>query len=185
MPQQRSATFDVLDLSGKPVIRTEVNAPSSVKGQVLTTIDATPIVSLRAASAQAKTRPLAYCRIDREPQGRQSVFFYNAQDELFAHLAKDPFRNCYIVIGGPSGVQMTLEGNFNEHAVTVKNEHRQIQADTELANESLDSQGAPLQGGYYQIRVLSNVDVGLMLCSLICIDHMETDWGRLGDSDGS
>jgi hypothetical protein len=175
LPQQQSAAFDVLDLSGKSVIRAEVNAPSVHDGPVSTAIDSRPILIIRAAAATMQQQLLAYCKTDREAKGRRSVYFYDARDELFAHLAKDPFRNCYILTGGTVGLQLTFDGNFQEHAVTITNEHGEVQADAFPAGQSFISQMAP---GHYQLRIVSCVDVGLMLCAVLAIDHMETEWGK-------
>mmetsp|Transcript_8525 Transcript_8525/g.18167 ORF Transcript_8525/g.18167 Transcript_8525/m.18167 type:complete len:645 (-) Transcript_8525:127-2061(-) len=172
-------SFNVRELSGAAVIQVEMSpttwdAPRA-EGHV--------IVLLRAAHG---SKPLiAYCKTGPESGGRRSVYVYDSKDELFAHITKvmtlaqmrsqsqrsSPdlsSRPCYVLTSGRVGLQLLFDGNFREHAVNVTNEQRRMLADTEPSSMKFDPAGS-----YYRLRVIENVDVGLVLCALLSIDEME------------
>lgn len=164
MPPRSTASFNVKDLNGKAVIQCEVTQPDWSGGS------RGPIVSLKAAGADEGAAPqlLAYCTVGRESTARRSTYVYDSNDELFAHITKDPFKPCYVLTSGRIGLQLVFDGNFDEHGVSVTNEQREQLSDTEPCQMSFDPVGK-----YYKLRVVSNVDVGIMLCGLLSIDHME------------
>jgi len=169
VPRQGSIALNVRDLNGKPVIQVDVQAPSwSGFGQP-------PIAVLRAASVVGSDGGsyaplLAYCKAYREGEGAKSVYIYDGRDEVFAHIAKDPFRNCYVLTSGCVGLQLVIDGDFRHHTMSIVNEEQEELADTELIDINFGTSHK-----YYKLRVSSNVDVGLMLCGLLAIDAMETD----------
>lgn len=173
VPRQGSIALNVRDLNGKPVIQVDVQAPSwSGFGQP-------PIAVLRAASVVGSDGHLgggshapllAYCKAYREGEGAKSVYIYDGRDEVFAHIAKDPFRNCYVLTSGCVGLQLVIDGDFRHHTMSIVNEEQEELADTELIDINFGTSHS-----YYKLRVSSNVDVGLMLCGLLAIDAMEMD----------
>jgi len=168
MPLRDHAGFDVKDLHGKPVIHCEVARPDWTVG------GRRPIVVLRAAAVPegaprgSSSALLAYCKAGRESGMRRSTYIYDARDELFAHITKDPDSPAYVLTSGHIGLHLVFDGNFDEHAVNVTNESREQLADTEPCQMNFDP-----SGNYVKLRVVSNVDVGIMLCGLLAIDHME------------
>merc|ERR1712039_1069740 len=113
-----------------------------------------PIVSVRAAGGDDL---LAYCKAGRESSSRKSVYVYDAYDEFFAHIMRDPFKPCYVFTSGRIGYQLFFDGNFDEHGVSITNEQREQLADTEPCEMAFDPSGQ-----YYKLRVVSEVDVGIM-----------------------
>jgi len=181
VPLQDSASFEVRDVEGKPVIRAE-SAPHEQHR---------PVVVLHAAGPQGKR--LAFCRLASHglgapaPAGRPAVDIYNAREERFGTISKvgspnllpamwrtqdqprptaEPFRPCYVFSG--SGTNLLLSGNFVDHAVSITGEQRELIADTEPSPMAFDHQGM-----YYRLRVASSGDVGLILSALLAIKVME------------
>lgn len=164
------AAVVVLDLDGKPVMQAEV---------AMGTTTQRPLVILRAAAAPHLVGParqqaqqlLAYCKASALDGHNKGVLIYNAQDQLLAQLAKDPANpelGRYILQSGCMD-QMYFEGDFQEHAVTVANAQLQMAAETMPATMAFHPTGV-----FYKLRVVSNVDVGLMICALLAIDCLET-----------
>lgn len=60
-------------------------------------------------------------------------------------------------------------GSFNHHAVNITDAAGKLLATTELVAAEFDPAGE-----YYQLQVAPLVDVGLLLCSLICIGKVES-----------
>jgi len=165
MPPRSSASFNVKDLNGKAVIHCEVTQPDWSGAA------RAPIVALKAAADGDRgsgSTLLAYCTVGRESTSRRSTYVYDSNSELFAHITKDPFKPCYVLTSGRIGLQLVFDGNFDEHGVSVLNEQREQLADTEPSQMPFDPVGK-----YYKLRVVSNVDVGIILCGLLSIDHME------------
>mmetsp|Transcript_30843 Transcript_30843/g.56637 ORF Transcript_30843/g.56637 Transcript_30843/m.56637 type:complete len:563 (-) Transcript_30843:68-1756(-) len=174
VPPRNTAAFFVRDLGGKPVIQAEILV------QPWTSLGAgvgqRPIAVLRTAISQGDEPAtisdlsplLAYVKASFEAGGRRSAYVYDARDEIFAHVAKDPFRSCYVLTSSRMGVQVIFTGTFGDHHVNVTNEARESLAEVEPCTTNFDP-----SGDYYKIRVVSHVDVGLILCGLLAIEHME------------
>lgn len=164
------AALTVQDLDGKSVIQAEVAMPTMARAAG----GGRPIIVLRAGSAPRVTsgqaQPLlAYCKASTEAGNRKSVFIYDARDELFSQIAKDPANpRRFVLTSGRVSLQLCFEGDIEKHAVTVTNEQNQVVAETMPAVMAFNPAGV-----YYKLRVVSNVDVGLMLCALFAIDCLE------------
>lgn len=170
---RETAAVVVLDVDGKPVMQAEV---------AMGTTTQRPLVILRAAVAHqlagpARTQPpqfkelLAYCKASALNGHNKGVLIYNAQDQLLAQLAKDPANpelGRYVLQSGCME-QMYFEGDFQAHAVTVANDQLQMAAETVPATMAFNPTGV-----FYKLRVVSNVDVGLMICALLAIQCLET-----------
>lgn len=173
VPLRDRVAFNIQDLDGKSVIHAEVVAPAWVNIQE-SGIEQRPMLVLRAglvpgSGARAPPPLLAYCKAGQEAGERRNVYIYDARDELFAHISKD--RNShtrYVLTSGRIGLQLIFEGDFENRRVHVTNERQQFLSETEACRMSFDPTGS-----YYKLRVVADVDVGLMLCALIAIDHME------------
>jgi len=62
---------------------------------------------------------------------------------------------------------MHFWGSFDHHAVNITDEAGKLLATTELCAADWDPTGE-----FYRLRVAPLVDVGLLLCSLVCIDQV-------------
>jgi hypothetical protein len=167
--------FDILDVNGKPVLRVEVSPQFGAHSRPWPAqLQRSPTIALKSLNARESTGgfTLCYCcNVIKEDEGsgsKRNVYIYKDDDELFAHLMKDEIRKRYVLTSGRLGLQLLFEGNFEEHAVDVTNEARELLAATEPGVMEFD----PLNK-YYKLRVAADVDVGLVLCGLLAIDQME------------
>lgn len=176
--QTQQCDFEVLDINGKAVLRVEVSPNFSVHSRHSNgPAQRTPTITLKALQPRETTggMVLAYCqshlRADdgwSSNSGKRNVCIYNDSDELFAHIVKDEARHRYVLTSGRPGLQLLFEGNFEERAVDVANEARELLAATEPAAMPFDPSNK-----YYKLRVAADVDVGLVLCGLLAIDQIE------------
>lgn len=167
--------FDILDVNGKPVLQVEVSPQFTSHSRPWPTqLQRSPTVTLKALHPRESTGHfvLCYCcNVTKEDEGlgsKRNVYIYKDDDELFAHLMKDEARKRYVLTSGRLGLQLLFEGNFEEHAVDVSNESRELLAATEPSVMDFDPTNK-----YYKLRVAADVDVGLVLSGLLAIDQME------------
>jgi hypothetical protein len=164
IPPSNQATIDVKDMEGKPVVRCEISKPdSNVYGRQTT-------LRLRAAATQ-DGRPgqlIGQCEAEFEPGGRRSAFIYDADHQLFAHVMRDPYRPSY-VLSGISCPAMVFGGNIGEHVLNVTNGVQEPLADTEPCQPSFAAHTP-----HVKLRVLSGVDVGLVVCGLLSVIFLES-----------
>jgi hypothetical protein len=165
------AALNVQDLDGKSVIQADVVLPNSARASVAMT--QRPLVVLRAGSAPRNpgqpTQPLlAYCKASHEMGSRKSVYIYDARDELFAQIVKDPSNSRYVLTSGRVSLRLFFEGEILSHTVAVTNDQHQLVAETTPSAMAFNPSGS-----FYKLRVVSNIDVGLILCALFAIDCME------------
>jgi len=172
----QQCNFEVLDINGKGVLRVEVSPQSALSRNSHVPSQRSPTITLKALQPRETTGGLvlAYCcNVSRADDlwtsnGKRNVCIYNENDELFAHIVKDEARHRYVLTSGRPGLQLLFEGNFEERAVDVANEARELLAATEPAAMPFD----PINR-YYKLRVAADVDVGLVLCGLLAIDQIE------------
>lgn len=167
--------FDILDVNGKPVLRVEVSPQFASHSRPWPSqLQRSPTVTLKSLNPRESTGGfvLCYCcNVTKEDEGsssKRNVYIYKDDDELFAHLMKDDIRKRYVLTSGRLGLQLLFEGNFEEHAVDISNESRELLAATEPGVMDFD----PINK-YYKLRVAADVDVGLVLSGLLAIDQME------------
>mmetsp|Transcript_75103 Transcript_75103/g.168525 ORF Transcript_75103/g.168525 Transcript_75103/m.168525 type:complete len:447 (+) Transcript_75103:135-1475(+) len=72
------------------------------------------------------------------------------------------------ILSTPGGGQLHFWGSFEHHAVNIVDGTGKLLATTELCTSGFD-----VAGEYYRLRVGPLGDVCLVLCSLLCIDHLE------------
>lgn len=168
--------FDVKDVNGKAVLRVEVSPHFARTASTPwpAGLQRSPTIRLMSLHPRETTGGyvLAYCcnvtKEDTSVGAKRNVYIYQEDDELFAHLMKDEIRKRYVLTSGRLGLQLLFEGNFEEHAVDVTNEARELLACTEPSVMDFD----PVNK-HYKLRVTADVDVGLVLCGLLAIDQME------------
>lgn len=175
--QTQQCEFDVLDINGKAVLKVEVTPQSALPRGSHGAPQKSPTITLKALQPREITggMVLAYCcshfRADdawNGSAGKRNVCIYSESDELFAHIVKDEARHRYVLTSGRPGLQLLFEGNFEERAVDVANDSRELLAATEPCAMPFD----PMHK-YYKLRVAADVDVGLVLCGLLAIDQIE------------
>lgn len=173
-----TASFQVRDLGGKPVITVDLArfARAGAAEPAESPASSRAIAVVRAAVLPGKTGPgpaLATCRASPNSGGERAVFILNGRQEVFASVAKTSAQS-YVLSGVQGGApQLKFEGDFANHTSTVSLRGEgtgvgQLLAETEPATMAFDQEGA-----YYRLRVCSGVDVGLLLCGLLAVGHME------------
>jgi len=192
VPADQSSFIQVRDLEGKPVICAQVNTNSGHD----------PIVVLHAAAVPGgptQGKALAYCRLLERTvchSPRSCAEIIDSRNKLCAMITKvtshhlltklwnakegplrpgmslETFRTCFVLspVGEASTVAPLLfTGNFIEHGINVMNEKKETVADTVPATMHFDKTGL-----YYNLRVTSKGDVGLVLCALLAMGALET-----------
>lgn len=167
-------SFEVKDTAGKAVIGVQFVPPDMPSDLGGFGPSGRTILVLRPAGTpgmQMSKDPLATCKLGQEATGVQHVNIYDARNELYAHMVRVSSvgsRPFYQLTSGRSGLQLQFSGNFDEHAATVTNESQQQLASTEPSAMVFDQAGS-----YYKLRAASLVDVGLLLCGLFTVSHLE------------
>lgn len=87
-----------------------------------------------------------------------------ADGTAYATLQRSAQDNFQLVT---SSKKIHFWGSFDHHAVNITDDVGKLLATTELCAAAFDPSGE-----YFRLRAAPLVDVGLLLCSLICIDHM-------------
>lgn len=154
-----SSRLDVQTLDGKAVIQADIVTPNSPNaGQ-------RPLVALWTAHTGAPC--LAYCQASPDFRSYRAVSIYDTNRELFATITKAGSPR-YLLTLAHDGLKFEFEGDHLGHAVSVKNSQGKV-----VAESTPTVSAVSFRGTHYQLRVVSNIDVGLMLCAVFAIDFME------------
>mmetsp|Transcript_95432 Transcript_95432/g.253586 ORF Transcript_95432/g.253586 Transcript_95432/m.253586 type:complete len:609 (-) Transcript_95432:46-1872(-) len=193
-----SATVEVLDLRGKPVLRAMVARPlqwPKVESDASSsappwTARTAPAVTLRMQQPVSNSgMPVSSSRffdssilsIGREgvtPEGRRIMFVYDDKGRLFGRLAKDPTRPRYVMASCRGEGAIYYDGLFRNNAVLIANDQQEQLADAEPCSMAFNPHGK-----FFRLRVSSGVDVGLMLMGLVSISEMEDAGAGGGDHE--
>lgn len=185
-------TVEVLEFSGTPVLKAQVTrSPLShaSTSEVQRGGSRSPTVALYmwdAAQGRLESTMLASCQeggTEWSPSdGGRHIFIYDAKGHLFGCLGRDPTRRSRYGLRLTSGPDpqdprkrsmISFDGNFDDYAVSVKNENQDQLADSEPCSVGFDQTSK-----FYRLRIVSGVDAGLIVLCLIAIDEMEA-WHRL------
>jgi len=125
---------------------------------------------LMTASNAGQGDVLAQCCIARSSTGGGAgppeFHLLRAQGDFFARLTQNEARDRY-VLTTLSGARHRFWGSFDHHAVNIIDDAGDLMATTEACSVDFDSRGQ-----FYRVRVAPMTDVGLVLCSLLCIGHL-------------
>lgn len=103
------------------------------------------------------------------PGARGNVEFHLLRansNRTFAWLRRNESQD-YFVLTTVTGLCMRFSGSFEHYAVNVLDDHAKLLATTEACHVDFDAPGK-----YYRLRVASFTDIGLVLCSLLCINQL-------------
>jgi len=116
----------------------------------------------------------------RGARGREKAHFMLGENnkvyDIFQKECHEPFASiapaavtqqvCHFLLNTRLDTHFNFVGNFSHrsHRVNVTDESGQLVASTEPYLET---------NGFYTLRVLSGMDLGLVLCALFCIERME------------
>lgn len=167
----------IRDLAGQPTLQAEIRKPD---WQCVSGRDLQPFVTLSTCSMNEsrgqKSAPklLAYCKVAHHVsghhEGQPRACIYHANGNLFGTLFADPGANCHFVLASTRGnIRLDLEGDFKKHAVKVWSGSRLLFGDS----SSECSPAFDESGEYWQLRVLANMDVCLLLAALLSAELLE------------
>merc|ERR1712190_441036 len=109
---------------------------------------------------------LAQCCVARSGSsadpGATEFHLLRAAGDYFAMLSQEDGRDRY-VLRTLANARLHLWGSFDHHAVNITDDSQDLVATTEACSVVSDPTGQ-----YYRIRAGPLVDVGLVLCSLLC-----------------
>jgi hypothetical protein len=169
----------IYDLAGKPALQLEVRTPDLVGAGGL---DLNPVVRLKSCEKTDKfgrvsAKTLAYCTLEQYPNAgrdvRNRAYIYDAAGVLFGTMmhcgeASAQAAQCYTVCC-ESSIQLSLEGDFEQHLVNAWSESRHLVGDSSPSCEAAFDH----TGRCRQVRILANMDSGLLLVALVCAELME------------
>jgi hypothetical protein len=121
--------------------------------------------SLQLMTADGKV--LAQCRATRhDPGGVFECHLLRADGAHFGTLTSDENEDRY-TLSTLNKTTLNFWGSFEHHAVNITDEAGELLATTERCNTEFDASSE-----YFRLRVAPGADVGLVVCSLLCIDHL-------------
>eukprot|EP00419_Tripos_fusus_P048411 CAMPEP_0172835960 /NCGR_PEP_ID=MMETSP1075-20121228/26148_1 /TAXON_ID=2916 /ORGANISM="Ceratium fusus, Strain PA161109" /LENGTH=257 /DNA_ID=CAMNT_0013679107 /DNA_START=119 /DNA_END=892 /DNA_ORIENTATION=- len=109
---------------------------------------------------------------------REYDIFQTNCSERFAWVSPGAISQtvCHFVLNTRLDTQLSFVGNFSpkSHRTNVSDESGQLLASTEpYLEDNGHGVKVPSSAGYYTLRVISGMDLGLVLCALFCIERME------------
>eukprot|EP00933_Yihiella_yeosuensis_P071364 TRINITY_DN79568_c0_g1_i1.p1 TRINITY_DN79568_c0_g1~~TRINITY_DN79568_c0_g1_i1.p1 ORF type:complete len:510 (-),score=84.46 TRINITY_DN79568_c0_g1_i1:110-1639(-) len=181
---QTSGTVDIYDpTTGSQFLQAEVK--KGLSGRSAQSLSQEPAVSLKMLVARTRSEMLrnpgrkdkfdrsttANCFLRRGLNGDLAMEMCNAKGELFGVLKRDPSRPAsFMLQAGQAGTtEMIFQGIFEDHAVMVTSAHQEPLADAEPCSMPFDPSSR-----FCKLRVSGGCDAGLVLCSLISIDVLNS-----------
>mmetsp|Transcript_140039 Transcript_140039/g.254823 ORF Transcript_140039/g.254823 Transcript_140039/m.254823 type:complete len:499 (+) Transcript_140039:15-1511(+) len=162
---RNSVVFSVRDLNGSSMIQGEIFAeqwsPNGVGGQ--------PVARLCMTTPSGESGPeLASVKASVKTGGARSAYIYDGQGYIFAHFARDPFRNSYVLTSLHIDQQVHFVGDFTAQHGTITSDINEPMAEVDPCHLYFDPAGE-----HFRIRIYSEVDACLILCGLLAIQHIE------------
>eukprot|EP00747_Dinoflagellata_sp_TGD_P196263 gnl/TRDRNA2_/TRDRNA2_66126_c0_seq1.p1 gnl/TRDRNA2_/TRDRNA2_66126_c0~~gnl/TRDRNA2_/TRDRNA2_66126_c0_seq1.p1 ORF type:complete len:635 (+),score=95.67 gnl/TRDRNA2_/TRDRNA2_66126_c0_seq1:253-2157(+) len=163
--------FTVADINGKLVLRvTQQNAPHQFAPQQQSGGTAQGSVFRSLVLTTSAGGVLAQCCAAKPSAppgtpGEAEFHLLRASGEYFARLVRMPASEDYM-LDALSGMRLHFSGDFEEHIVRVTDDDGLLVATTEPCTVDFE------EGNYDRLRVAPMTDVGLVLCSLLCLDHL-------------
>mmetsp|Transcript_95743 Transcript_95743/g.166326 ORF Transcript_95743/g.166326 Transcript_95743/m.166326 type:complete len:506 (+) Transcript_95743:144-1661(+) len=171
--------LDILDLAGQVVLQAQVLRPWPKRPDlsqaepivVLRTMkQPEPLASSQGSSAGSSGDPgrLSTCWAGTEDGLNPCVRIRDKDDVMFGNISHDPSSPRYVLTNSRGDLRVFFEGAFKEHTVKVMNERQELLSHTEPI--TIPSRPA---SSFYQVRIASGVDVGLILSGLLSLDAIE------------
>lgn len=131
--------------------------------------------TILAQCGLAPGRPAAAQRA----QGRAAEFhILRSSGDYFAKLTRNEGQERY-TLGTRTGTRLYFWGSFERHAANVTDDSGKLLATTEEhasgampVSTPVGPAGASKESSHYKLRVAPLMDVGLVLCGLLCIEHL-------------
>jgi hypothetical protein len=176
-----TGAFNVTDTSGSVVLHVSVRGSSSAP---LAQVQATGASQRRLVLSTATGETLVQCctsathkfplpnLLPDEGLGTTEFKLLRAAGDYYASLLRceppNPEGTRYL-LKTIRGTRFHFWGAFERHAVNITDERGKLLATTEVCQVDFDTNGQ-----YYRLRVAPLTDVGLILCGLLCIHHLDT-----------
>eukprot|EP00929_Paragymnodinium_shiwhaense_P055006 TRINITY_DN27588_c0_g1_i1.p1 TRINITY_DN27588_c0_g1~~TRINITY_DN27588_c0_g1_i1.p1 ORF type:complete len:630 (-),score=133.02 TRINITY_DN27588_c0_g1_i1:182-2071(-) len=183
--QSEAQPIDLYDLNGHVILtvssrRKQIGGTADVFQGDCSDQSLAPSLTLRAAKQKT---PLAVGRLGCSPHGHRSMFIYTSDDVLFGYVRRDVV---------PSSSTGRPDGNGDLRRYILEDRHtlallatfERIEGRTTVRDGSSSEVMAELepffvefdaQNSYDKLRVLQNVDVGLVLCGLLSMSWLDSD----------
>eukprot|EP00747_Dinoflagellata_sp_TGD_P206907 gnl/TRDRNA2_/TRDRNA2_80540_c0_seq1.p1 gnl/TRDRNA2_/TRDRNA2_80540_c0~~gnl/TRDRNA2_/TRDRNA2_80540_c0_seq1.p1 ORF type:complete len:531 (-),score=89.81 gnl/TRDRNA2_/TRDRNA2_80540_c0_seq1:84-1676(-) len=110
-------------------------------------------------------------------RGVAEFHLLSATGEYYAKLVRGEAQDTF-VLDTVGGVRLHFWGWFEDHAVNISDEEGSLLATTEACTGDMDRASSDMSdeaGPHYKLRVTPLTDVGLVLCGLLCLDHLVED----------
>jgi hypothetical protein len=172
-PLNINEPLNVTDVNGSVVLQValrRIASPDTAAGSALAQNAMNTIVL-----STAQTDCLATCCVAPKVASPDPMEFHlhRAGGDHFASLRKDSQSNRY-QLTTITGVELHFFGNFEHFAVNISDDGMKLLATTEICQVDFDaSLPIDFRKGYYRLRLAPLTDVGLVLCSLLCIHHLQ------------
>lgn len=150
----RPGSYHITDMVGSEVLHVSPKGPK----RRLALMSAAGDVLAQCCAARPSAPP-------GQP-GSAEFHFFRPNGDYFALLSRGTDQERY-TLSTVRGTQMSLWGYFGQHSVNVTGDAGKLLATTEKCQADFDPDGE-----YFRLRVASKMDVGLVLCSLLCIFHL-------------
>eukprot|EP00747_Dinoflagellata_sp_TGD_P163993 gnl/TRDRNA2_/TRDRNA2_183325_c0_seq1.p1 gnl/TRDRNA2_/TRDRNA2_183325_c0~~gnl/TRDRNA2_/TRDRNA2_183325_c0_seq1.p1 ORF type:complete len:708 (-),score=74.56 gnl/TRDRNA2_/TRDRNA2_183325_c0_seq1:237-2360(-) len=169
-------TFIVSDIAGSPVLRVESSfeiasgrEPSLPRGLQSASSVKQLLVTTAAGYVLARCRPAPVPTGMPDTRSKPAFQLLRARGEYFAQIthADDQERFVLETLNGARVHFCSAGTSFEDHAVNITDDKGDLLASTDLCTADFDPMGE-----YYRLRVAPNTDVGLVLCGLLCLEHM-------------
>lgn len=151
--------LDVFDLLGKSVLSASIAQQWPKQGDMVVTLR--PLGAPRASDSGYLTQ----CRAGSI---EKSISIYGKDDTLFGHMKRDPSSTGYVLNSSRGELLFLFEGSFEDHRIRVFDRRHTLMAHTEPCKMAFEPEGQ-----FYQTRIATGVDVGLVLSGLLAIQTME------------
>lgn len=171
LPPRQAASFLIRDDAGKIMMQAEV----SMRLWEL------PIIVLRSALREDSEYGALIARVkcamespERFPHefrlrdGPRSADVIDANDKLLAQIVRDG--SSYTLTSRSRGAKLIFSGNFAAYQVDIKDEQGAALARTALRAQQKSN---PNIEENYNISIMANIDLGMVICGLLFIEHVE------------
>lgn len=179
-PVNKNSPFEVTDANGNVVLGVQERILSPHSGRP----SAANRAQYSASDAPKSMRRLVVCTaagdllaqccavVPSQPPGEyDSVEFHllRASGDYFATLSRGASTHDQFGLQSLSGQHLHFWGSFGSqyHAMNITDDEGKLIATTEACSVVFDGSCE-----YYRLRVAPLTDVGLVLCSLLCIEHL-------------
>lgn len=165
---KRGEPFDITDNTGSTVLTVTDDASSAGSAFPRRALVAGGIVLATCGRAESSVPSSMLTNIDFE--------LISSKEDVWADLKYEPREGSTeqdrCTIKSKTGRQLLVMGSVRHNALNITDQHGGLLATTEPMSSTGPLGHAP--GTIFRLRVAPQADVGLVLCALICLQHLST-----------